>query len=87
MNTLLKTAYINMMKDHICEVTFEKKDSTIRTMKCTLRQQVINENNLTPTGGGLIGNDQQVRCVDIEKMAWRSFNVDSVLTFHIDLDL
>jgi len=78
---MLKSDYNRMLQDRICTVVFQKKDGSERLMKCTLQQDIIESNGLTPVGGGSVVPDQQVRCIDIEKMAWRSFNIDSVISF------
>jgi hypothetical protein len=79
-----KQQYTELLRKHNCTVTFTKKDGTSRTMKCTLDSDYIADNGLTPVGGGASVPDTQVRCVDTEKNAWRSFTVDSVSNFTID---
>ena len=79
---MLKSDYTKMLHNGICTVVFQKKDGSERLMKCTLQQDIIESNGLTPVGGGSVVPEQQVRCIDIEKMAWRSFNIDSVVSFN-----
>lgn len=79
-----KSYYNNLLHDHICVVVFTKKNGEERTMRCTLQQHIINEMNLNPVGGGSVVPDHQVRCIDVDKQAWRSFNVDSVTSFKIE---
>ena len=79
---MLKSEYNKMLQNGVCTVVFLKKDGSERLMKCTLQQDIIESNGLTPVGGGSVVSDQQVRCIDIEKMAWRSFNIDSVVSFN-----
>lgn len=79
-----KAAYNNLLSKGICEVVFRKVDGTTRTMRATLEQDYITDNGLTPTGGGSAGNEQQIRCCDVDKGAWRSFNIDSVISFAVE---
>jgi hypothetical protein len=79
---LLKSDYVEMLRRGNCIVVFEKKDHTYRTMNCTLDINVIESNGLTPIWGGSIVPDYQVRCIDIDILQWRSFNIDSIISFN-----
>ena len=81
MSTLSKSDYNQFLKHGICTVVFRKKDGSERTMKCTLQQSFLDKCGLTPIGSGPVVPDTQVRCVDTEIMQWRSFNIDSVISF------
>lgn len=76
-----KPEMLSQLREGVCIVKFEKADGTERTMRCTLNQQVISENNSTPTGGGSNYPDYQIRVLDVDKMAWRSFNLPSIISF------
>jgi hypothetical protein len=76
-----KVEYNQALRNKICTVVFHKKDGSERTMHCTLQQDIIENNNLSPVGGGSVVPDTQVRCIDTDIMQWRSFNIDSVITF------
>jgi hypothetical protein len=78
---MTKTEYNQALRNGICTVVFQKKDGSERTMHCTLQQDIIENNNLSPVGGGSVVPDTQVRCIDTDIMQWRSFNVESVITF------
>ncbi len=77
-----KQDYSNALHNGICTVVFRKKNGELRTMRCTLESAYIDTNGLTPVGGGASGPDTQVRCVDVDKNEWRSFNIDSVISFN-----
>lgn len=77
-----KQDYNNALKNGACTVVFRKKNGELRTMRCTLESAYIDTNGLTPVGGGSQGPDTQVRCVDVDKNEWRSFNIDSVISFN-----
>lgn len=76
-----KQDYSNLLKSGTRTVVFRKKDGEVRTMNCTLEPSYIVSNRLTPVGGGSSGPETQVRCVDVDKLEWRSFNIDSVISF------
>jgi len=78
---MTKSDYNKMLQIKFCTVVFRKKDGTNRTMNCTLMSDVIDSNGLTPVGGGHSGSDQQVKVIDTDIMQWRSFNIDSVISF------
>ncbi len=84
-----KSEMKELLKSNICEVVFTKVDGTERTMRATLKPDVITfmEDNLavekeddTPKRTRK-ANDNVVSCYDIEKAGWRSFKVDSVKSF------
>jgi hypothetical protein len=87
---MLKTEYNANLYEHVCEVKFEKADGTIRTMLCTLKPDVIQkliqpvtEDATTEPVVKKTVPDYQIRCIDVEKMQWRSFNIDSIRSFVI----
>jgi len=67
----------------ICTVVFEKKDGSIRNMKCTLNpdrlpaRQTLNEveSSTTPQ------TESNIRVFDTDLQEWRSFRVESVQSF------
>lgn len=73
---------VKKLKDKVCLVRFTKKDGTERTMKATLMESVLKKitgdtegsrTNRTP-------NPNQVCCIDTEIDAWRSFNLDTLIS-------
>ena len=80
-----------LLKSNICEVVFTKVDGTERTMRATLKPDVITfmEDTLamkkeddTPKRTRK-ANDNVISCYDIEKSDWRSFRIDSVKSFTV----
>ena len=68
----------DLLRKVILAVTFRKSDGSDRTMKCTLRSDLIPEAH-KPTGKKTIKeNEYTVRVYDLDKSAWRSFRFDSV---------
>lgn len=74
---------LSALRSNVCQVVFQKKDGSKRTMNCTLKHNTIEQNGLTPKGTGSTGPETQIRCIDLDKMAWRSFTMDSVISFTI----
>ena len=63
-----------------CKVIFKKVDGSERTMMCTLRESAIDNN--TKAGRDVKAHNDNVLAVwDIENKGWRSFRVDSVISF------
>jgi hypothetical protein len=78
-----------LLKSNICEVVFTKVHGPERTMRATLKPDVITfmEDTLavkkeddTPKRTRK-ANDNVISCYDIEKSGWRSFWIDSVKSF------
>ncbi len=61
-----------------------KKNGQERVMRCTTKSDIIDQHNLTPSGGGSTVPDSQIRCIDVDIMQWRSFTTDSVISFQIE---
>ena len=79
-----KQEIITKLKREICEIFFKKKDGSIRHMICTLNQSLIPTRELVRAEKASLPQTtpakQNVIAVwDVEKMAWRSFRVNSLL--------
>lgn len=70
------------IREDIVEIQFEKKDGSVRAMKCTLKQDVIPADK-TPkvTEEAKPVQTSALRVFDVEKQEWRSFRWDSVKSF------
>ena len=68
-----------------CRVTFTKKDGTIRTMLCTLKEKYLPPHpaieETYSLSKALSASNHIVTVWDLEKKDWRSFKYDSVLEF------
>lgn len=73
--------YTSQLSFNICVVEFEKVDGTFRTMICTTRTDQIPYTG--PTGKVVTVPEHQVRVWDVQKQAWRSFNIDTVVSFSV----
>lgn len=75
-----KHEYQTILRNNICVVEFTKKDGTNRSMICTLKQDKLPASSATSRT--VTVPDHQVRVFDIQKQDWRSFNVDTVVSFN-----
>ena len=75
---------INTLRQNIVELSFTKvKDGEVRNMTATLEQGYIPEEKMPKSGSvdQSVGGESSVRGFAIVVNAWRSFRVDSLLTF------
>jgi len=78
----LKNEIQSLLKQGLCEVTFTKVDGTVRTMPCTLREDLLppakHEDPLSTKKVREVNEAVMVAyCTD--KQAWRSFRVENVI--------
>jgi tRNA A37 threonylcarbamoyladenosine dehydratase len=66
------------LKTNIVNISFTKVDGTARTMKATLKPEMLPETK----GNGKI-NDDVVTVFSIEDQGWRSFRKDSFISAEI----
>lgn len=74
-----------VLSENVCQVTFTKVDGSKRIMKCTLIESALpkkiqtdEENKRTR-----VVSDSVVPVFDLEKQAWRSFKIESVINVEI----
>jgi len=77
-----KEELIKLLKSKVVTIKFRKKDDSIRKMVCTLSEDYIPEPE--PLTEGEVKktkkeNPNTLPVWDLEKLAWRSFRVDSVV--------
>ena len=78
---------ISELQTSVCEVFFKKRDGAIREMICTLdanRAPALQIGRMTEASNTASQkvSPTVIPVWDIEKMAWRSFRVDSVIYFN-----
>lgn len=66
------------------KVTFEKKDGTMREMRCTLKD-VPEYERKTESETPRKKNDEVLSVFDLDKNEWRSFRIDSIKNITFDL--
>jgi WYL_2, Sm-like SH3 beta-barrel fold len=70
------------LKSDVCLVEFTKKDGTKRSMRCTLKPDLLPQVELTEDKKErTITATDNVPVFDTEANGWRSFNIRSVDTF------
>jgi len=79
-----KEELIKLLKERVVTVKFKKKDDSIRKMVCTLSEEYLPEPE--PLTEGEVkrtkkDNANTLPVWDLEKLAWRSFRVDSVVEY------
>ena len=77
-----KEDLIKLLKEKVVTIRFKKKDDSIRKMVCTLSEDYLPEPE--PLAEGEVKrikkeNPNTLPVWDLEKLAWRSFRVDSVV--------
>jgi hypothetical protein len=68
---------INLLKENTVFVTFDKRDGSERTMKCTLMDGVVVPHEKT-TDRVKEPNPNVLPVWDIDSDAWRSFRLDTI---------
>lgn len=81
---ITKEELIKLLKEKVVTVKFKKKDESIRKMVCTLSEEYLPEPE--PLAEGEVkrtkkDNPNTLPVWDLEKLAWRSFRVDSVVEY------
>lgn len=70
-----------MLRENILNVTFNKVNGELRVMKCTLKSDFIPQ-EFSPKSLKM-ENREAVAVWDLEKSAWRSFRIDSLVKAEI----
>jgi hypothetical protein len=75
---------IKLLKQKVVTIKFKKKDETIRKMVCTLSEDYLPEPEELIEGKERKTKKENPNTLpvwDLEKLAWRSFRVDSVVEY------
>lgn len=70
---------LDLLREGVCSVEFEKQDGTIRTMHCTINQIHIPQDKMPKEG--IRYTSDTIRVFEVPQNQWRSFRVDSVKKF------
>jgi hypothetical protein len=79
-----KEDLIKLLKEKVVTIKFKKKDESIRRMVCTLSEDYLPEPEEVIEGKEKKikkENPNTLPVWDLEKLAWRSFRVDSVVEY------
>lgn len=71
------------LKNNIATIKFRKMDQTIREMSCTLSTEFLPllENNKEYIPKIKTDNPNNLRVWDLDKQAWRTFRMDSIIEY------
>jgi len=73
---------LELLHNNEINITFEKKDGTIREMKCTLQEDLLPKRAITEEKKEPKKvNEEVIAVYDLEKQAFRSFRIDSLKSF------
>lgn len=70
---------VKLLKESVCTVKFTKKDGSLRIMKATLKEDIVKPLTSATTSTRR-SNPNQICVVDTEIDAWRSFNLDTLIS-------
>lgn len=68
----------HLLYEHDCEVTFTKKDGTVRTMPCTLRKEAMPQREATALHETKLYKPETITVWCLDKSEWRAFKTANV---------
>jgi len=74
---------VENLHHEVYEVSFTKKDGTVRDMKCTLRADYLPSKAESESSSTRKANPDVLAVWDLEKEEWRSFRKDSVIAYNV----
>ena len=85
---LTKEELIETLKTNVCEVTFTKVNGEVRTMPCTLKEDIVPAyERKTPVKEATDKEKATLSVWCTDKQSWRSFRVDSVTEVKISMGM
>ena len=80
-----KDEFKKILKEAVVTVNFKKKDNTKRKMVCTLNEDYLPDLSDEITEGvskkSKTESADAISVWDLEKQAWRSFRIDSIINY------
>ena len=75
-----------LRESQCCSVVFKKATGETRTMKCTTKPQLLQENisNFQENRGASLKPEGLVTVYDLEKNGWRSFHFADVISVTVE---
>ena len=74
-----------LLNAYVLEVEFVKTNGDTRKMRCTTKSDKIPENLKSKSEDGGTLNEEVIPVYDVEAEGWRSFRVDSVKSFGLQV--
>jgi len=71
----------NLLRENVVNVVFVKNDGTERVMNCTLKSDLLPEQ--TESTSTRKSNPDVMSVWDLDNAGWRSFRLDSIITFSV----
>jgi hypothetical protein len=68
----------HLLYEHDCEVTFVKKDGTVRTMPCTLRKESMPKRDAEKLHETRLYKPETITVWCLDKNEWRAFKTANV---------
>lgn len=73
--TTVKTQLMHALKEGVVNIRFRKRDGTLRDMRATLNDELIEVSSFSSSTG-----PDHIQCVwDVDARGWRSFYWDSLI--------
>jgi len=82
---ITKDEFKKLLKDTVVTVNFKKKDNTPRKMVCTLNEEYLPEPEERESKRVKTESNDAIAVWDLEKQAWRSFRIDSVVDYETNI--
>ena len=80
-----KDEFKKLLKNTVVTVNFKKKDDSLRKMICTLNEEYLPEPEERENKKTKSESNDAIAVWDIEKRAWRSFRLDSIVDYETNL--
>ena len=85
---LTREEIVEALKVYKCVVKFTKVNGEVREMPCTLREDIVPKyERKTPVKESVDKEKNTLSVWCLDKNAWRSFRVDSVLELKLDMGM
>ena len=73
----------DLLQQNVLEIKFKKVDGTERVMNCSLKKGIIPESENKPSAKIKKENENVISVWDIQKDAFRSFRLDSLIDYAV----
>lgn len=75
----------NTLQQTVGTVVFTKNDGSERTMKCTLKSELLPVVEIKESTKVKADNPEILSVWDVESQGWRSFRIDSIISVDVTL--
>ena len=85
MTLVIDKPYIkDLLSEHTATVVFTKVDGSSRTLRCTLDPSTVPASPIKESTTVKVDNPNLISVWDLENLGWRSFKLDSIISFDVD---